>query len=115
MISPSDIDSPKIAAFATKGSHTNDELRLRELLKRFEVEFLPFDKSAKRRSFFRLMSMLSSRKPDLLVMEGTGIGGGIACMLARLLYGTRYVVSSGDAVGPFIGAHHRLVGPVFAI
>jgi hypothetical protein len=106
--------SPTIAAFATKGSWTNEELRLRELLKNFEVEFLKFDKAAKRRGFRGLLVHLYRARPDLVVMEGTGIAGGLACLLARLTLGTRYVVSSGDAVGPFIGSHHPMLGPFFA-
>jgi glycosyltransferase involved in cell wall biosynthesis len=105
---------PRIAAFATKGSWTNEELRLRELLKNFPVEFLQFNKAAKRRGFADLLASLYRMRPELVVMEGTGLAGGLACMLARILLGTRYVVSSGDAVGPIIGSHSPIAGPFFA-
>jgi len=56
-----------------------------------------------------------AERPRLLVMEGTGIGGGLVCIAARLLHGIPYVVSSGDAVGPFIRAHHPVAGLLFEI
>src|SRR6185436_20585789 len=52
---------------------------------------------------------------DLVVMEGTGSGGGIPLLLARLLWGVRYVVSSGDAVSPFLSARRPWLRPAFAM
>src|SRR4051794_7495315 len=43
-------------------------------------------------------------------MEGTGVGGGAAVLASRLLDGRPYVVSSGDAVAPFISAVSRPLG-----
>jgi hypothetical protein len=40
-------------------------------------------------------------------MEGTGVAGGVSVILARRLFGVRYMVSSGDAVGPFVGGISR--------
>ncbi len=48
-------------------------------------------------------------------MEGTGIAGGLACLLAAIVKGHAYVVSSGDAVGPFIAVHVRCLGWPFAV
>ena len=104
---------PRIAAFATKGTNTNDEHRLRRLLSGHDARFLPYDKSAKRRSGIGLLRWVLANRPDLLVMEGTGLGGGLVCLLTRLLVGQRYVVSSGDAVGPFVAGIAPLLGPVF--
>lgn len=106
----------KIAWFATKGSGSNEAQRLRALLSLLPglVE-LPFDRADKRRSFFRLWAVIKSEKPDLLVMEGTGVAGGVACLLASWRLGIRYVVSSGDAVGPFIRAQHPWLGVIFEI
>jgi glycosyltransferase involved in cell wall biosynthesis len=42
-------------------------------------------------------------RPELVVMEGTGVAGGLAVLAARLLRRVPYVVSSGDAVGPYLG------------
>jgi hypothetical protein len=44
-----------------------------------------------------------------VVMEGTGIAGG----LALLASGKPFVVSSGDAVGPFVAAKQPLLSPIF--
>ncbi len=108
-------DHPRILAFATKGSFTNEELRLRELLASTGAEFIPYDKKTKRRSFASVLKKVFRDRPDLLVMEGTGIAGGLVCLLARVFRRSRYVVSSGDAVGPFVAAHSALAGPAFAV
>ena len=48
-------------------------------------------------------------------MEGTGVGGGLALLAARVLFGTRYVVSSGDAVGPYMSGRRRGFGLPFGL
>ena len=93
--------APKIFALATKGTGTNEEDRLRTLMSALDVEFVRFDKSKKRRSAVEFLKTLWHERPDLVVMEGTGIAGGVSVLLARILFGTRFVVSSGDAVAPF--------------
>ena len=45
-------------------------------------------------------------------MEGTGIAGGAAVILARLLAGVPYVVSTGDAVAPFVAIAHPWLRPL---
>jgi glycosyltransferase involved in cell wall biosynthesis len=107
--------SAKILALATKGSGTNEEMRLRTLLSRLPVEFVPFDKSNKRRSAMTLLKTLWHRRPKLVVMEGTGVAGGAPILIARLLLGVRYVVSSGDAVAPFVGSIYPILQPAFAV
>ena len=104
----------KIAWFATKGSGSNEALRMQTLLSLLPgtVE-LPFDKADKRRSLARLWNAVKSARPDLLVMEGTGIAGGAVCLLARAILGTPYVFSSGDAVGPFVRAWNPVAGIFF--
>ena len=96
----------KITAFATQGSCgaqvLDDELRLRTLLERFPARYLPFDRKKKLESFLGVVKALARERPDLVVMEGTGIGGGAAVLAARALFRTRYVLSSGDAVAPFV-------------
>ena len=44
-----------------------------------------------------------------------GLAGGAALILARAVFGQRYVVSSGDAVGPWVATRSRLLGPVFGL
>jgi glycosyltransferase involved in cell wall biosynthesis len=109
------LTDPRILALATKGTNTNEEDRLRLLLSKTTARFLAFDKTAKRKSFQTVLQTVFRDRPDLLVMEGTGLAGGLVCLLARIFARTRYVISSGDAVGPFVAAHSLLAGPIFAI
>jgi hypothetical protein len=44
-------------------------------------------------------------------MEGTGTAGGIALLLAHRLWGTSFVVSSGDAVAPIIATFNPALEP----
>ena len=106
----------EIAWFATKGAGTNEALRMGALLSGLPgaCEW-PFSKQNKRGSFAVLWRKLRQRRPALMVMEGTGIAGGLLCLLGRLLWQLPYVVSSGDAVGPFFRSHRPLVGWFFAI
>jgi glycosyltransferase involved in cell wall biosynthesis len=43
-------------------------------------------------------------------MEGTGTAGGLTLLFVNALLGVPFVFSSGDAVGPFLGLHSRLLG-----
>lgn len=105
-----------IAWFATKGSGTNEGHRMAALISGLPATAeIPFDKQRKISSFFRILSEVRRLRPELLVMEGSGLAGGGACLLARLLFGIPYVVSSGDAIGPFIGSHHPGLGPIFTL
>ena len=95
-----------IAWFATKGSGTNEALRMEHLLSGAgDCRELAFDKQRKRQSFLGLLSAIWKLRPRLIVMEGTGIAGGMACLLAQILLRIPYIISSGDAVGPFIASH----------
>jgi glycosyltransferase involved in cell wall biosynthesis len=109
---------PLVAWFATKGSGTNEALRIQTLLSglsNVDVFELPFDKGAKLSSAKKLWAEVRRTKPDLLVMEGTGIAGGAVCLLSKLLKGIPFVFSSGDAVGPYVASHAPLVGWAFAL
>lgn len=106
---------PRILAVATQGAGGDDEARLRALLVGARAEFFPFDRRTKRRSFFGLWKAIRAGRPDLLMVEGTGIAGGVAAMLGRRLHGIPYVISSGDSVGPFMAARSPLLGPPFAV
>jgi glycosyltransferase involved in cell wall biosynthesis len=72
----------------------------------------PFDPKRKAASALRLLRTIRRDRSALVVMEGTGIAGGIPLLLARCLLRTRYVVIAGDAVGPYIGSQRRALGPV---
>jgi glycosyltransferase involved in cell wall biosynthesis len=104
-----------LLVFTTKGAGSNEEARLRGLLEAFDIEFFPFDARAKRRTFFALWRAIRAKRPRLLVMEGTGITGGIALLLSRWLLDVPYVFSSGDAVAPFIATRHPLLKPLFSV
>ena len=102
----------RVACFATQGTGHADETRIRALLKASDPEVLPFDRAGKARSALKLLRTLLASRPDLVVMEGTGVAGGFAVIAARLLAGVRYVVSSGDAVGPYVALGHRRLAPI---
>jgi len=63
----------------------------------------------------QLMVKIWKNKPDLFVMEGSGLAGRLPLILSRWLRGLRYVVSSGDAIVPWVGSHSRWLGWPFTI
>jgi len=107
-------EQPLVICFATQGAGHREEQRISSLLDSVAPVVWPFDRGKKAKSGWRLFRELVGRRPDLVVMEGTGVAGGLAVLAARLLVGVRYVVSSGDAVGPYIGLNHRALAPVAA-
>ncbi len=101
----------KILVFATKGENTNDESRILALLDNFKITRFAFDARLKIRSCWQLIKSGFSDRPSLIVMEGTGVAGGLACLILRWSLNIPYVVSSGDAVAPFIAMKsNHLVG-----
>lgn len=102
--------------FATKGSGTNEARRIEKLLSESgpSIEW-KFDKTRKRESFWELLKKARAERPSLIVMEGTGTAGGLVCLISKFLWRVPYVFSSGDAVGPFVGAHHPALGAIFGI
>jgi glycosyltransferase involved in cell wall biosynthesis len=106
---------PTVACFATQGTGSLDEERIRALLDPLVPELLPFDRSSRLGAAARLFLRIRRDRPDLVVMEGTGVGGGATLMACRALLGTRYVVSSGDAVAPYVALVSRPLAPVAAL
>lgn len=102
-----------IIGFATQGSKGDDEHRLRALLGNLPVSYYPFEKKNKVRNLWNILARIRTEQPQLVVMEGTGIVGGLAVILGRTLYRTPYIVSSGDSVGPFIAQKHPALGLLF--
>ncbi len=103
-------EQPRILCFATQGAgHIEDE-RIQVLLGGLDAEAFAFDRAHKLRSALRLARTSIAQRPALIVMEGTGTAGGLVLLALRLLLGVPYVVSSGDAVGPFLALHSRLLG-----
>ena len=105
----------RLLAFATPGAGGVEETHLRGLLENFRADIFPFDRRAKMRTFLGLLDAIRRGDHDLIVMEGSGIAGGAAVLLGRLLFGARYVVSSGDAVGPFVAMRWPLLAPIFSL
>ena len=95
---------PTVACLATQGTGSNDEARVISLVEELAPAPLPFDRAHKLRSALGVLRRLARTRPDVVVLEGTGIAGGVALIAARRLLGVRYVVSSGDAVAPFVGS-----------
>lgn len=91
-----------ILGFATQGAGGNEEDRLRTLLRNFSVEIFPFDRRSKARTFVAILRLLLGGRFRLAVAEGTGVAGGMAVLLGRIVGGVPYVVSSGDAVAPYL-------------
>jgi glycosyltransferase involved in cell wall biosynthesis len=104
-----------LLAFATLGVGSNEEDRLLTLLRDFPVEPFRFDRAHKVRSFWKLLAAIRRERLSLAIMEGTGVSGGLALLLGRLLWQVPYVVSSGDAVGPWVGTRSRVLAPFFGV
>lgn len=102
--------APVVVCFATQGTGSLDERRVTRLLAPLEPTVLEFERSHKARSCRHLWRELRRRAPDVVVMEGTGLAGGIVLLMSRLLAGRAYIVSSGDAVGPFLRARSVPLG-----
>lgn len=103
----------KLLGFATQGSNGDDENRLRALLSNFSVNFYPFGRQRKLLNTWKIFRYIFRERPNLIIMEGTGIAGGMALIAGNILIKVPYVVSSGDAVGPFISSQFPLLGPFF--
>ncbi len=99
-----------VACFATQGAGSLDERRIRRLLEPLEPIVLPFERSRRALSALRLWRTLRRLSPDIVVMEGTGVTGGLVLLAGRVLGGRSYIVSSGDAVGPFLRARSVPLG-----
>ncbi|HUH81309.1 MAG TPA: glycosyltransferase, partial [Solirubrobacteraceae bacterium] len=101
---------PAILAFATQGSGHLDAQRLRELLEPLGAEELTFDRAHRLRAALGVWRRAGRTRPELIVMEGTGMAGGLSLLALRMLRGIPYVVSSGDAVGPYLALSSRAAG-----
>ena len=103
----------RILGVATQGAGGDDELRLRTLLAPLGATFFPFDRARKRASGRDLLRTIRRDRPDLVVMEGTGVFGGLALLQGAIRHRVPFVVSSGDAVEPFVRAKMPAAGPAF--
>jgi len=105
----------RVACFATQGSGHSDEERILTLLGPLGPARWAFDRSQKHASARSIFRRGWKERPALVVMEGTGVAGGVAVIALRLLRGVPYVVSTGDAVAPFLAGRSALLGPAASI
>jgi len=105
-----DSNYTRILCFATQGARHLDAERLRYLLEPLRAETYPFERDRRIRSAIGLIKAVRRRRPSLLVMEGTGVAGGIALLAADALLGVPFVLCSGDAVGPYLRLRSRAAG-----
>lgn len=108
----------RILAFATQGRGKGDELRMIQLLQSFPIHLIPFESMsfcAKLGSSKLILQEMIRLKPNLMIMEGSGVAGGIPLLFGRIFLGIHYVLSSGDAIAPFIASKSKLLYPFFFI
>ena len=96
--------------FATQGHGHIEEERIRDLLEPLRPTVYPFDRAHKLRAAAGLVRAVRAQRPQLVVMEGTGTAGGLTLIALNAFGGVPFVVSSGDAVGPYLGLQSRLLG-----
>lgn len=101
----------KILVFATKGSGSNEEKRITQLLQNFDLDIVAFDPKHKFKSYLQILRQARQTEPYLIAMEGTGIFGGLACLWLRFR-GIPYVFSSGDAIAPFLALNYPFLSPL---
>jgi glycosyltransferase involved in cell wall biosynthesis len=107
---PAGTGAGRVLCFATQGAGHLDEERIRALLEPLQPTPYRFDRASRLKSAIGLLRTVRRERPELVVMEGTGTAGGLALLAANVLHGVPFVVSSGDAVGPFLALHSRLLG-----
>ncbi len=105
----------RIICFATHGADHLDARRLEYLLEPLRPEVYAFNYDRKLSSAIGLLRTVRSQRPELIVMEGTGIAGGAALLVIGALLRIPFVVSSGDAVGPYLRLRSPLAGLVGAL
>jgi glycosyltransferase involved in cell wall biosynthesis len=96
----------KVLCFATQGSGSTDEERIAYLLEPLSPTLVGIERDHKGQIPARVLRAARRERPDAIVMEGTGLAGGAAVLTARLGLGIPFIVSSGDAVAPFLRALH---------
>lgn len=102
----------RVLCFATQGVGHIESMRVQGLLESLEPEVYPFNHSRKLASALGLWRAVAAQRPDIVMMEGTGMGGGLVLIAASALLRVPFVVSGGDAVGPFLRLRSRPAGLV---
>lgn len=99
-----------VLCFATQGPESSDHHRVAHLLAPLHPRFIRVDRLRKISLPLTILREIKRHRPEVIVIEGTGVAGGAAVLCARVSMGVPYVVSSGDAVSPFLRAFHPRVG-----
>lgn len=99
----------RVVCLATQGERSSDAERIVRLLGPLGAELWSFDRDRKPAALRKIVARLREERPDAVVLEGTGLAGGLAVMAAARQ--VPYFVSTGDAVGPFIALRSRALGP----
>lgn len=102
-----------ILLFATQGHGGNDEDRIQSLMSSQRYELFKFDKKHKVRMFFNLIRAIKNNRYPLVVMEGSGIAGGLALITSKLLFNQSFILSSGDNITGFLKSKYPLFAPIF--
>lgn len=108
-------DELRVVCLATQGSGSGDERRITFLLEPLGPTVLPVDRSRRHRLPLAIWRTIRKERPDIVVLEGTGAGGGAGVIAARVSTKLPYVVSSGDAVAPFLRAFYPMSWPAAAL
>lgn len=101
----------KILVFATKGTSSNDEKRIIQLLQNFDLHIAVFRPNQKLQSCLEILREAKEIKPSLVAMEGTGVFGGLICLYLRIFKSIPFIFSSGDAIAPFLALNYPLLLP----
>jgi len=99
-----------ILVVATQGTDSGDWARIQALTAALEPDYWEFDRRRKKVAYRLLVD-----PPRLLVIEGTGLGACVPAIVGRAVRGVPFVVSSGDAVGPFFRLSGRAAGAFGAV
>lgn len=106
----------RIVAIAAQGTGSYDHQRLLSLLQGIPYVDMTMDRGQRGRLATALCAVARVGRigADAIFIEGTGLSGGLTALASRVLFGTPYIVSTGDAVGPWVRLHSVLLWPFFA-
>ena len=105
-----------LVGLATQGRGSYDHERLQVLLRTIPYEDISIPSNERRRrtlTLFKIFGDIQRAEARGLFLEGTGIAEGLAVLGAHYCLGLQFVVSTGDAVAPWVRAHVKYIWPVF--
>ena len=88
---------------AIAGSAGLDYERIKHLFKSapYKVDIFIVDKQKKLASFTDLWNKIRSKKYDMIFLEGSGLTGSLAAILAENFYKIPFIISTGDPISSF--------------